>query len=136
MESQIQRKALLVISGDKTVTSYLDGVGHSSNVYEIHGSKYTLIGSHLRSHDYTSYSRVTKIGSEKRLLFNLTATSVSAIFATDESTNNLDVDLNVAMNGTIGLSDTSVESVESIIADKLPFLVSRARDRFHQYVCK
>lgn len=125
VESQIQRKALLVLSGDNTVTSYLDGLGHVSNVYELNGTSYSFNGSVLRSHDFTDYTQVTKIGEEQRLLFNLAATGLSDVLYT--STDLDTAVISPAVNDPV--LDAELEQL-------LPISVSLARDRFHKYLSK
>ena len=130
VETQLQRNALLVLTGDKDVTSFLDSITRSSDVYEINGTNYKLSGSTLRSHDYTDYARVTKIGNEKRVLFNLAATEFSDVFYPNSELNDAMVcsslhELTAAVN--ILTVDDSAE---------YPFTVSLARDRLHQYICK
>ena len=130
METQLQRNALLVLTGDKDVTSFLDSMTSSTDVYEINGTNYKLSGSTLRSHDYTDYARVTKIGNEKRVLFNLAATEFSDVFYPNSELNDAMVcsslhDLTAAVN-ILTVDDSSDH----------PFTVSLARDRLHQYICK
>ena len=42
VESQIQRKALLVMSGSSTETSFLDKFGFPKGICELRGTQYTL----------------------------------------------------------------------------------------------
>ena len=127
--TEIQRKALLVMTGDESVTSYLDKHDGSSNVYELNGTKYTLSGSYLRSHDFTDFTRVTKIGDEKRVLFNLAATGLSDVFQVP--------DLDVAMlHSTVHELTAMVSALSVPEASMDSFTITLAKDRFHQYICK
>ena len=126
VEAQVQRKALLVLAGDNSVTSYLDSLGHVSDVYELNGTAYSFTGSILRSHDFTDYTRVTKIGDEQRLLFNLAATGLSDILYSSGQ----------SMDATVHEISAMVTSLSAQSTTCLPFSVSLARDRFHKYICK
>ena len=131
IESKVQRRALLVSTGDKTVTSYLDSVGHVSDIYELNGTAYSYAGSVLRSRDFTDYTKVTKIGDEQRLLFNLSATGLSDVFYSPGP------DLDSAfLSPTVYELSAMVSALSTGSVPELPFSVSLARDRFHQYICK
>ena len=130
VESQVQRKALLAISGENDVISYLDSLGHAAGVYEVNGTSYSLTGSTLRSHDFTDFTKVTKIGDEQRMLYNLSASGFADLF---DST----PDLNMAVIVPNVYELSAVVSSLSTIDDEIrPFSVILARDCFHKYLCK
>lgn len=84
----------------------------------------------MRSHDFTDYTKVTKIGDEQRMLFNLSATGFSDVFY---ATNSLDLAMN---SPTMFELTATVSALSTEIPNSRPFSVSVARDRFHQYLCK
>ena len=111
------------------MTSYLDKMGHISDIYELNGTAYSYNGTVLRSHDFTDFTRVTKIGTEQRMLFNLAASDMSEVFYSDP-------DMNVAMvSPTVYETTTMVDSLATSPVQERPFSVSIARDRLHQYIC-
>ena len=111
------------------MTSYLDKMGHVSDIYELNGTTYSYNGAVLRSHDFTDFTRVTKIGTEQRMLFNLAATDMSEVFYSD-------LDMNVAMvSPTVYELTTLLDSLVTTPVSERPFSVSLARDRLHQYIC-
>ena len=129
VESQIKRKALLVMTGSATEKSYLDNFGHSGDVYELQSTSYSLFNSRLRSHAYTESFHVTKIGTEKRLLFNLSATRFSDIFVADSCLDDAMIMTDV-LNGSEDLS-TSMANVT-----RHSLSLYSTRDRLHHYVRK
>ena len=117
------------MTGSATETSYLDGFGHSGDLYELRNTNYSLTQSRLRSHAYTESFRVTRIGTEKRLLFNLSATKFSDIFMVESCLDDamLDPDL---LSESHGLST----SFANVTSHSLSMFATR--DRLHNYVCK
>ena len=127
--TEVQRKALLVMSGDRSVKSYLDTNERSFDVFEVNGTKYTVSGSSLCGRDFTHYTPVIRIGNEKRILFNLAAAELSEVFQGP--------DMDIAMlHTTMQELLPAVGTLTVPEASKESFAVDMARDRFHQYICK
>ena len=117
------------MTGSATEISYLDKFGHSGDIYELCNTSYSLTQDRLRSHAYTESFRVTRIGDEKRLLFNLSATKFSDIFMAD-------VCLDDAMLNPDLLTDS--QGLSSSFANLTSHSLSMytTRDRLHNYICK
>ena len=83
LEAHVQKQVAQLLSGDAKFTSYLDNIGHISNVYEVRGSKYQLVhgGPKLKTHDFTEYVSVTK-DCDSRIVYNPSATDLLSLFIT------------------------------------------------------
>ena len=126
MESQVLRKAISVMSGDGTNTSYMDGLQHSKDVCKVRETRYSLFGSRLRIRSQTHSVHVARNGLEKRLLYNLSTTQFSEVFAAD---NHLDIAILPDFDDTT-LSSLLSTSCSLNHANSLYL----ARDRLHQYI--
>ena len=130
VESRVQRKALLVMTGSATETSFLDKFGFPGGFCELRSTQYSISQSRIRSCEFVETLPVTRIGEEKRLLFNLAATRYSELFTVET---NLD-DAMLISDSLDGSADISVNSAANVTSQSLSLHLTK--DRLHQYLCK
>jgi len=80
LESFVQRQVTMLLNGDMKYTSFLDRIGHISNVYEVRGSTYEQVGTRVKSYDSTEYITVER-DANNRVAYNPHATDLLDLFA-------------------------------------------------------
>ena len=130
VDASLQRKALLVMTGDQNVTSSLDSLGHLDNVYEINGTNYSLSGQRLRSHDFTDYIRLLRSAEDQRLIYNLAARNLPEFFL---SNSELDLSSEAPVYHEV---PTIIAALESPTTIQPPNMIYATRDSLHQHIRK
>ena len=130
VDASLQRKALLVMTGDQNVTSSLDSLGHIDNVYEINGTNYSLTGQRVRSHDFTDYIRLLRSEDDQRPIYNSAARNLPEFFL---STSELDLFYEAPAYYEV---PTVIAALETPTTTQPPHMVYTTRDCLHQHIRK
>ena len=130
VDASLQRKALLVMTGEQNVTSSLDRLGHLDNVYEINGTNYSLSGQRLRSHDFTDYIRLLRSEDDQRLIYNLAARNLPEFFLS-----NSELDLSYEAPAYYEVP-TVIAALEAPTTTQPPNMIYATRDSLHQHIRK
>ena len=85
LEAHVQRQVTMLLTGEMKYTSFLDRIGHLSNVYEIRGSTYELTDSCIKSHDFTEYVNIVR-DANNRVVYNPFAKDLLDLFTPTNQT--------------------------------------------------
>ena len=121
------------MTGDQTISSSLDSLGHVDNIYEINGTNYTLSGQRLRTHDFTDYVRLLRTAHDQRLIYNSAARNLPEVFL---STSELDFSLSDYEPPAYFEVPTVIASLEAPTTVQPPHMIYATRDSLHQHIRK